>query len=498
MLNQFQRMMMGLPGNPFDLQADQNSPSPPASGGGAGATAGGSVLPAVAAPMVDQYSNDDRQAVAFDKMGQLGMLLLAAGQNMTPQMRGQILSQGANVMGGTGQAMLNQAQARLAGAKAQEAQQDATRRDEFKRKVAADPSILAKLGITPDQYQLMGMDAVTKALEAQMSRDPTDIAYKNAMIEHLKNGNINDWQQVGEDAFGNKRYGVPSQIMRNGNNPTGQPTSIFDQLTGLTGEAALKKINEMDPGVGATVTGLVNGDIPYTASLIKSKRGEVIDALARIVDPSFSATTYDTRKKALMDQTSNQPNSAGGIRKNAETALRHFKALDENSFGLPENNLSIGSTLANSWDLAKLRRSGSNANPLATQLANYDNTLEIGGDEMAKALGIGSEGGREAIKKMFSPEQGKGIVQDKIKNQIRLLEEKLRVQDADWKRTMGPAANKLQIINPEMEDVFKTARLKPLTKDIRDRANASIRQGAKPDDVMQHLIDNGYDARLAP
>ena len=462
MLNQFQRMMMGLPGNPFALQEDENTPSPPASGGGAGAAAGGSVLPAVAAPMVDQYTNDDRQAVAFDKLGQLGMLLLAGGQRMTPQMRGQILSQGASAMGGTSAAMLNQAQARLAGAKAQEAQQDATRRDEFRQRIAADPSILTKLGITPDQYQLMGMDAVTKALEAQMARDPSDVAYKNAMVKKLQEGNIHDWQQVGEDEFGNKQYGIPSQIMQQrggqvqlpgaqGGGVNGSGAGIFDQLQGLTGQAALDRIKQINPGIASTVEGLVKGDTPYTASLIKSKRGEIIDALARIVDPNFNAGIYGQRQATIKDFNKNGgANTAGGQEAFGNVGIKHMGEIYDLAEKLPDHtNWGPLNTTMNALDIQKQQRSANGGN-----VGSYKLAVMNGFDEIAKALGIGTGEGQAKLQAALDAAQGPTAVRQVVRQQAKLLKDKLDTLQQRWNTEMGLAAGNRRVISPEAEQVL--------------------------------------------
>lgn len=458
MLNNFQRMMMGLPGNPFGLQDDENTPSPPASGGGAGATADSSVLPAVAAPLLER----DSQTALFDKMGQMGALLLASGQRMTPQMRGQILSQGANVMGGTGQSMLNSAQARLMNAKAQEAQIDAERRDEFRRKIAADPSILQKLNVTQDQYNLMGMDAVTKALEAQMSRDPSDVAYKNAMVKKLQEGNIHDWQQVGEDEFGNKQYGIPSQLMQQrggqvqlpgaqGGGVNGPGVGIFDQLQGLTGQAALKKINDINPGIGATVEGLVKGDIPYTASLIKSKRGEIIDALARVVDPSFSAGTYAQRQATIKDFNKNGgANTAGGQEAFGNVGIKHMGEIYDLAEKLPDHtNWGPLNTTVNALDIQRQQRSANGGD-----IGSYKLSVMNGFDEIAKALGIGTGEGQAKLQAALDAAQGPTAVRQVVRQQAKLLKDKLDTLQQRWNTEMGPAAGNRRVVSPEAEQVL--------------------------------------------
>ena len=199
MLSEIQRRLMGFPGQIMAFQNDpynQMQPQQPQASGGETQNA---TAADVAAPMLSQ----DQQTVAFDKMGQMGALLLASSQNMTPYQRAQILSQGANVMGGTGEAMYNQAQARLAGTKAQQAQEDLKKRSTFDQRVSADPSILAKLGITPEQYQVLGYDGVQKLIEnLAMENTPDkvlDRKYKNTLMEAAQ-ANINKPQLVSTTA----------------------------------------------------------------------------------------------------------------------------------------------------------------------------------------------------------------------------------------------------------------------------------------------------------
>jgi len=452
MLSPLQRMMMGLPGNPFGLQEDQNSPSPPASGGGAGVASGGSALPDVAAPMLDR----DSQTALFDKMGQMGALMVAAGQRMTPEMRGQILSQGVHAMGNTPSSMLNSAQARLMNAKAQEAQQTQAQRDEFQKKIAADPSILEKLRITPDQYALMGPEAVTEAMKAQLSRDPTDIAYKNAMIEHLKNGNVNDWQQVGEDEFGTKQYGIPSQIMqqRQGQpqpNMASNPNTIFSQLGNATGPEALTKLQEINPAIAAEVGAIVRGDQPFPPRMFGTKHGAMLNALVSVVDPSYNSGTYKQRQDTIKDFNKNGgANSSGGQASFGETGIKHMGEIYDLSNNLP-NHTNFGplNSTINSADAMYQQKSANGGNVGAYNLAVIN-----GMDEIAKALGIGGEGGRAELQKQLEAAKGPAAIQQVVKQQAKLLKEKLDTLQGRWNSQMGPAAGNRRIISPEAEQML--------------------------------------------
>lgn len=459
-------------------------------------------------------NDEDRQSAQSTMLGQLAMLALAAGQRQTAGQRAATIASAAPVIGGYQRDVLNAAQARLMQAKATQDSQELERQNAIAEKLQ-DPAFAQGIGLTPEQAALLGPQGAIDALKARATHDPMDALYKAAMIKKLQQGDAAQWQKIGQHfdeqtgqmvddygyppAPGQSPTGSPMQLPGGGNTApnTGvapqKPQSIFDKIGDKRGQEALAIIKKEMPMLAPTVEGMAMGDIPYSPSLIKTPRGEMIDSLVRMVDPSYSPTTYDARKKALLEQQSNTPNSAGGIRKLADTALRHFKALYESSDALPNSELGPLSSMKNQADLALLRKTGNIQDPNMKKLGVFDNTLEIGGDEMAKALGIAAEGGREAIKHMFDPSQGRGVVREKIRNQIRLLEEKLRVQDEAWKNTMGPAANRLQVISPQMEEAFRLGAQKPMSEQQITKAHEAIQKGANRDEVIKHIIDSGYD-----
>lgn len=281
------------------------------------------------------------------------------------------------------------------------------------------------------------------------------------MLAQMKHLTQPKWQITGTDEFGKSRYdlvGPSGEILTpKGANGSGGAQSILDQVGDLTGQAALDKLRTISPAIAAEVAGIASSNQPFPSKKMGTPEGALLNALvSQVAGPSFNAMDYSSRQKAWDDQRLNSPNSAGGIRKLSETGLRHFKNLMDNTDLLPQNEYGLASTLANAWDNRRLTTSGDANNAAAKKLALYNHTLEIGGDEMAKALGIGSEGGREAIKHMFDPSQGRGVVQAKIRNQIKLLGEKLRGQQDDWDRVMGPVASKrLQIIQPDVAEILK-------------------------------------------
>lgn len=414
---------------------------------------------AIAAPTMQENQQQDFNNAMLGRMGQLGMLLVAAGERMTPRERATILAQAPQYMGGIQDDVARASQGRLMAAQSQEAQNELQRRQEISSKLE-DPKFLDGIGMTPAQARLLGAGGIQAALQARASRDPVQEAY---MLAQIQNMNRPKWTITGSDEFGKNRYdlvGPNGEIMT----PTGSSgprggQSIIEQVGDLTGQAALDKLHQISPAIAAEVAGIASSQQPFPSKKMGTPEGALLNALvSQVAGPSFNAMDYSSRQKAWDDQRLNTPNSSGGIRKLSETGLRHFKNLYENSDMLPENHYGPASTLVNAFSNMRKTNSGDASDEVARKLAQYNHTMEIGGDEMAKALGIASEGGREAVKQMFDPSQGRGIVQTKIKNQIKLLGEKLRGQQEDWERVMGPVASKrMQIIQPDVAEILKLA-----------------------------------------
>lgn len=434
---------MQLPGAPQPAGQPVAAPSPS--------------VAAVAAPTMAQAQQQDYNNAAMQRLGQMGWLMLAAGQRMTPKERATILAQAPQYLDGIQADAMNAAQARLMASRAQQEQGEQERQAALMERLK-DPKFAQSLGISPEIVSTLGPQGVIDALKARAARDPIDEAYKLAQINSLSKPK---WQITGTDEFGKTKYdlvGPNGEIMTPaGSRGPGGGQSILDQVGDLTGQAALEKLRQISPAIASEVAGIATSQQPFPSKKMGTPEGALLNALvSQVAGPEFNAMDYGARKAAYEAQSLNTPNSAGGIRKNAETALRHFKNLYDNSDLLPENDYGVVSQLANKGQILAAGRKAQGNDPFTKKLGVYGNTLEIGGDEMAKALGINSEGGREAIKAMFDPSQGKSVVQQKIKNQIKLLGEKLRGQQEDWNRVMGPVASKrLQIIQPDVAEILK-------------------------------------------
>lgn len=411
---------------------------------------------AIAQPTMQENQQQDFNNAMLGRMGQLGMLLVAAGERMTPRERATILAQAPQYMGGLQGDMQTAAQARLMNMRAGQEQTDMNRRNDLFERMKTEPGFAEKLGISKDAISTLSPTSLEQIVVNKMTQDPLD---RMAKIAQINSASKPKFEKIGSNPLGEDQYGwiYPDGTVKpyssGGGNSMPSLDVVAQQASGKSGKEALDIIKKSYPSLAAEVEGIVNGQQPFPTRKLGTNAGAVLNSLVGMVDPTYNAATFETRKKAQLDQVSNQPNSAGGMRKNAEVGLRHFKALMDYSNSLPQNDYGPFSGAKNAYDVYSMKRSADAGDPNAIAAMNYLQTMEIGGDEMAKALGIASEGGREKIKELFDPSLGRAAVQSRIRNQIRLLGEKLNVQDEEWKNTMGPTAQSL--VKPEISNILK-------------------------------------------
>jgi hypothetical protein len=151
-----------------------NSPTPSAS--------------AIAMPTLQNAQAQDYQNAMMNRMGQLGMLLVAAGQRMTPKERATIIAQAPQYMGGIQGDVQNAAQARLMAVRAQQEQNEQARQASVDAKLS-DPQYLAGLGIKPEVADAIGSEGIKKLIVNQALANTPDAQldrrYKQAQIDHL-------------------------------------------------------------------------------------------------------------------------------------------------------------------------------------------------------------------------------------------------------------------------------------------------------------------------
>lgn len=168
-LTDFQRRLLGFPAQMFGGQA---------------------IPPAQPMSPVDEQQQQDMQQASTQRLGQLGMLLMAAGQRMTPKERATILAQAPQYMDGVQRDAMTAAQARLMNMQGRAAQDELSRTEALRQKFN-DPNYLNSIGLTPEQAQALGPSGIQKLLENQALANTPEAAldrkFKQAQIDHLLN-----------------------------------------------------------------------------------------------------------------------------------------------------------------------------------------------------------------------------------------------------------------------------------------------------------------------
>lgn len=157
-LSDFQRRLLGFPQQAFGaVIADPNAPP----------------------------EQQDMANARMDSLGQMGAILLAAGQRQTPQSRAAILSRLASVDSPDSLAM-NAAQRRMYGMRMQQAQTEMQRQDALRQRLS-DPAFLQGLGINPQIAEVMGPAGVADLIQKRAGVNPLDDEVKRAQINAYNN-----------------------------------------------------------------------------------------------------------------------------------------------------------------------------------------------------------------------------------------------------------------------------------------------------------------------
>ena len=418
----------------------------------------------IAKPTMQQLQQQDMQYAGMQRVGQLGMLLMAAGQRMTPKERATILAQAPQYMGGIQDDVARAAQARLIGAQSQEAQNELQRRQEIGAKLD-DPNFLKSVNMTPEQARLLGAGGIQAALQARASRDPLQEAYLMAQIQKM---GAPEWKVTGQNEFGQSQYNLVSpngQIVTpqgsNGQQPGTGASNIMDEVKGLQGREVIDKLKETNPGLASQVDAIASGRVPFTTSLMKGPRGEMLEALVNMVDPNYSTTTFETRKKTATGFASSTPGSAGGQVVFGNTAIKHLLELRKEVDGLNNYQGFPGSYYVNKFGNEGRESSGRSAN-----LARWKATSQNAADEIAKFYGAGGVEDRAKLAKLFDPARGPDELRAAIDEQIKDLFAKTSNLENQYKEGMGPYAGDKKIIYDDTRDELLKTYRKPEQQDL--------------------------------
>ena len=154
-----------------------------------------------------QIQADDYRDAALGKMGQLGMLLVAAGQRMTPKERATILAQAPQYMDGVQRDAMTAAQARLMNMQGKAAQDTLARQEELRAKA---PGLAKQLGFDDNVAGLLTPEQLQEIYVKKATQDPLDAKLKQAQIDHYYNsGKTSPTPQMVDLPGGGKGWATP-------------------------------------------------------------------------------------------------------------------------------------------------------------------------------------------------------------------------------------------------------------------------------------------------
>jgi hypothetical protein len=130
--------------------------------------------------------SDVRQA-ALNSIGNMGAILMAAGQRMQPEQRAAYLAQLGQAGSGFNTDMYNAAQRRLMTARTQEQQREM---EENKRmdEILKDPAQLQGIGISPQQAQFLGRGGLRQVLANRAAQAPETAEINRLRLDEARAG----------------------------------------------------------------------------------------------------------------------------------------------------------------------------------------------------------------------------------------------------------------------------------------------------------------------
>ena len=115
-----------------------------------------------------------RQAF-FNQLGNVGALLMAAGQPVEPAVRAQLIAQAGGFGSGMQRDIFNASQARLMQSQTQTAEQERQRIRNLGERIK-DPEFVKSLGLTQDEAAALGPKGIADVLEKKAVQDPAQRA----------------------------------------------------------------------------------------------------------------------------------------------------------------------------------------------------------------------------------------------------------------------------------------------------------------------------------
>lgn len=165
-LNDFARRLLGY--DPFGDNSGQPVTAPLANAA------------ALAQPTLEQSYQDDLQQAQMSKLGQLGMLLMASGQQLTPAQRATILAQAPAYMDGAQKDAMTAAQARLYGMTTKAKQDEIAQQDALRQQA---PALAKSLGISPELSGALSPEQIREMYIKKQMADPRESQLMDLKIQ---------------------------------------------------------------------------------------------------------------------------------------------------------------------------------------------------------------------------------------------------------------------------------------------------------------------------
>jgi hypothetical protein len=384
----------------------------------------GSSDPSTADPSTGLVEAQRRQ-LAFNTLGQTGAILLAAGQNLMPEQRAQLLAQLGNVPGNV------QAQSSAMSQQNLEAQRVLAAR----RQNQQQQELAAYLQTPEFQEQFKALPPAQKAVVIAAAKSGNIDAMLKAMQEAIA---MNKWQAAPDgtlfnpttgdvfDPLRQTRYNINQMTSGPGGAPQGDATGSVPTSGGsdLTGEAFLQTL---PAGYANMLRGMIAGKIAISPQLQSRPGGQKILADLTRAEPGFEGTDFQARAATAKDF------AAGKSAQNAtslNTVIGHLGSLHQNAAAL--KNVGGLSVLTQPWNyVANQIESLSGKTPI-TQFYLTRNAVA---DELSRAFKGANlsdtevKAWKETVNAAMSPEQLQGAVEqaiDLLNSRIGALQDQYR------------------------------------------------------------------------
>lgn len=202
-----------------------------------------------------------RQAF-FNQLGNVGALLMAAGQPVEPAVRAQLLAQAGGFGSGMQRDIFNASQARLMQSQVQTAEQERQRIRNLGERIK-DPEFIKSLGLTQDQAEALGPKGIADVLERRATQDPSQRALTALQLQKTQ-GEIEDARM--------KRQAIYNYYQQQGLAPGGAVSTTAPAAPSTPGTVPSQPVTTGGaPAVMGPATGFLMAADPMKAAEIQAK-----------------------------------------------------------------------------------------------------------------------------------------------------------------------------------------------------------------------------------